>query len=69
MRSGERNPQVALCLRCLVAGYLVRLSYLIHSGEESARPGLTAAAILFAAGGIAFGVWAVWQYRKERKHS
>jgi uncharacterized protein HemX len=47
----------------------VILSYLIHSGEESARPGLTAAAILFAAGGIAFGVWAVWQYRKERKHS
>jgi hypothetical protein len=47
----------------------VILSYLIHSGEKSARPGLTAAAILFAAGGIAFGVWAVWQYRKERKHS
>ncbi|MGN1024354.1 MAG: hypothetical protein ACI4OJ_12690 [Lachnospiraceae bacterium] len=42
---------------------------MIHSGEESASPGLTAAAILFAAGGIAFGVWAVWQYRKERKHS
>lgn len=69
MRGGERNPQVALGLRCLVAGYLVHLSFLIDSGEEHAGWGIAAAAVLFAAGGIAFCIWAVLQYRKERKRS
>ena len=64
MRSEPKNPLTALCLRILVAGYLVYLGWQIH--PEKGNILLLAAAILFMAAGASFAVWAVLQFRKSR---
>lgn len=64
--SNGKNPMTALVLRIIVAGYLLYSAYQIWAGEEKSAA-LTAGAVILAAAGILFGIWAVVQYIRGQK--